>query len=147
MSDQAGSIVATVRTYQAPKEVEINPGIYDISIQALAMNGMETYTEIKNVTVNSGKTTPVEYSFKTGNLVVESLAAGKSFDSAVSIKDAVSGKNVADGRTYGREKDFLLNPGKYEVKLVPLGEYKNLQTQTITVDVVQNDTTIRKINF
>lgn len=108
---------------------------------------METYTEIKNVTVNSGKTTPVEYSFKTGNLVVESLAAGKSFDSAVSIKDAVSGKNVAGGRTYGREKDFLLNPGKYEVKLVPLGEYKNLQTQTITVDVVQNDTTIRKINF
>jgi Ca-activated chloride channel homolog len=147
VTDPEGKVAGSVRTYKAPKELEVNPGIYNISIQALVLKGIETYTEIENVTVLSGKIIPVSYNFKSGKIVVETLADGNSIDSAVNVFEVTSGKNVAGGRTYGREKEFLLNTGKYEVKVVPLGTYKYKQSQVITVEVVQGETTRKKITY
>jgi Ca-activated chloride channel family protein len=147
LMDQDGKVVASVRTYQAPKEMEVNPGIYNISMQALAMDGIETFTKIENIEIKSNETTPVSYNYKTGKAVIETFADGKSIDGAVNINEVTSGKNVSGGRTYGREKEFLLNPGKYQVKLSPLGNYKNRKPQTITIEVKQNETTSKKVNF
>jgi Ca-activated chloride channel homolog len=142
----SGNVVASVRTYQQPKDLEVIPGTYNISIQALAMEGIDTYTEIENVTINKG-TTPVSYNFKTGKMLLETLADDKSIDCVVMVSEVNSGKKVSAERTYGHEKEFLLNPGKYDVKVVPLSAYKGRESQTITVDVVQGETTNKKVLF
>ncbi len=143
---QNGNVVASARTYQQPIELEVNPGTYTISVRALEMNGTDNYTEIKNVTVNKG-TTPVSYNFETGKMVLETTAEDKSIDCVVMISEPNSGKNISAERTYGHEKEFLLTPGKYEVKIVPLGDYKDRKSQTIPVDIVQGKTTKEKVNF
>lgn len=145
VSDQSGNVIASVRTYKAPKELDINPGTYNISIQALVMEGLNTSTEIKNITVGSNKIMPVSFNFKTGKLLLETFVGDKSVDSIVTISEANSGKGVSAKRTYGREKEILLNPGKYLVKAVPLGDHKNRESKTITVDVTQNQNTTKKI--
>lgn len=141
-----GNIVASARTYQHPKELEVNPGTYNISIQALAMEGTDTYTEIKNVNISKG-TTPVSYNFKTGKIRLATLANDKSIDCLIMVSEVNSGKNISAERTYAQEKEFLLTPGKYEVKVVPLGPYKDKEIQTVAVDVVQGETTNRKVIF
>jgi len=141
-----GNIVASTRTYQQPKELEVYPGTYNITIQALAMDGVDTYTEIKNVTINK-RTTPVSYNFKTGKMALETKLDDKYIDCVVMVSDVNSKKNVLAERTYWREKEFTLNPGKYEVKIVPLGAYRDKEPQTITVDVLQGKTTNEKVIF
>jgi Ca-activated chloride channel family protein len=141
-----GNIIASARTYQQTKELEVNPGTYNISIQALAMDGIDTYKEIKNITVNKG-TIPVSYNFKTGKMSLSTMADDKSIDCVVMVTDVNSKKNVSAERTYAREKEFLLNPGKYDVKIVPLGAYRDKDPQTITVNVLQGETTNEKVIF
>ncbi|MCB0456513.1 MAG: VWA domain-containing protein [Flavobacteriaceae bacterium] len=145
--DQNGKVAASVRTYQAPKEVEVNPGIYKITIQALAMNGLQTYTEIDNVVIKSAGKTPVSYNYETGTAFIDAKADGKSIDSVVTIDDSASGKNVAGGRTYDRGKEFLLNPGMYKVKVVPLGAYKDRKAQTITLEIKKGEAADKTLNF
>lgn len=145
--DQDGKVVASVRTYQEPKEMEVNPGTYNISIQALAIEGVETFTEIKNIEIKANAITPVSYNFKTGKAVIEALADGKSIDSVVNINEISTGKNVSGARTYGREREFVLNPGKYRVKMSPLGDYKDRNPQTFTIEVKQRETISKKVNF
>ncbi len=111
------------------------------------MDGIEAYTEIENIEVKSNATTPVSYDFKTGKAVIETFADGKSIDSVVNFKELTSGKNVSGARTYGREKEFLLNPGKYQVKVAPLGEYKDRESQTITIEVKQGETIRKELNL
>ena len=141
-----GDIVASTRTYQHPIELEVYPGTYNISIQALAMDGEDTYTEIKNITVSKGKT-PVSYNFKTGKMLLETKIDDKSIDCVVMISDVNSKMNILAERTYWQEKEFTLNPGKYDIKIVPLGAYRDKKPQTITVDVLQGKTTNEKVIF
>jgi Ca-activated chloride channel family protein len=145
--DQDRKIAGSVRTYQAPKELEVNPGVYNISVEALALNGIETQVEIKNIAVVAGKTIPVSHNFKSGKIVVETLVSGKAIDCVVNVFEVSSGKNVAAGRTYGREKAFLLNPGKYEIKVLPLGVHNDKKQQVLTVDLVQGETLSETLNF
>lgn len=104
--DQNGDGAASVRTYSSPKEVEINPGVYKITIQALAMSGMDTYTEMEGITIESGKTTPITFDFQTGTAHIDARVGDKSIDSMVTLTEASSGKNVAGGRTYDRGREF-----------------------------------------
>jgi Ca-activated chloride channel family protein len=52
--DQNGKVVASERTYTTQKEVEVNPGTYKVTIQALAMEGLDTYTEMENIEIKGG---------------------------------------------------------------------------------------------
>lgn len=147
LKDQNGKVAASVRTYSAPKEAEVNPGTYTVTIQALAMEGLETYAEIENVKIEAGKTTPISYNFATGEAFVDATVDGNSIDSVVTIKEAKSGASVAGSRTYTRGAKFLLNPGTYDVKVVPLGAYKDRAAQTFTMEVKIGELTSKKLNF
>lgn len=145
--DQNGNVAASLRSYNAPKEVEVNPGTYKITIQALSMNGVDTYTEIENVTIESGGTTPVTFDFQTGTAYIDARVTDKSIDSLVTLTEASSGKNVAGGRTYDRGKEFLLNPGVYTVKVTPLGDYKDRNAQTFTLEVKKSAKIMKTVTF
>lgn len=145
--DPNGNVAATVRSYQTPKEVEVNPGTYTITIQALAMDGINTYTEIENVAIKPGDITPVTYDFQTGTAFIEALVEGKSIDSGVTITEVSSGKNVSGGRTYDRGKEFLLNPGTYLVKVVPLGNYKERNAQSFTIEIKKSEKIMKAVTF
>jgi len=146
--DANGKVAASLRTYDTPKEVEVNPGNYKVIIQALGeMKGMETYVEIDNVAVNASATQPITYNFSSGKAFIDAKADGNSIDSVVTIDDSTSGKNVAGGRTYNRGKEFLLNPGTYNVKVAPLGNYKDRKAQTTTIEVKNGETITKTITF
>ncbi|MDP2692091.1 MAG: VWA domain-containing protein [bacterium] len=146
--DENGKTAANLRTYDAPKEVEVNPSIYKVTIQALGeMKGLETYTEIENVKVDASGTKSISHNFTTGTAFIDAKADGSSIDSVVTIDEASSGKNVAGGRTYNRGKEFLLNPGNYKVKVAPLGNYKDRKTQTITVEIKEGEALTKTLNF
>lgn len=146
--DANGKTVASLRTYNEPKEVEVNPGVYKVSIQALGdMKGLQTYTEIENVTVEASGIRPVSHNFTTGTAFIDAKADGNSIDSVVTIDESPSGKNVAGGRTYSRGKEFLLNPGTYKVKVAPLGNYKDRKTQIVTVEVKKGEAITKTLNF
>ena len=146
--DSKGKTAASLRTYREPKEVEVNPGNYKITIQALGdMKGMETYTEIENVKVEASGVKPISYNFTTGTAFIDAKAEGNSIDSMVTIGEMGTGKNVAGGRTYDRGKEFLLNPGTYKVKVTPLGNYKDRKAQTITIEVKKGEAITKTLNF
>ncbi|MEX2568797.1 MAG: VWA domain-containing protein, partial [Cyclobacteriaceae bacterium] len=145
--DKNGNPAAAVRTYQASKEVEVNPGTYTITIQALAMDGIQTFKEIENVTIQAGGITPVAHDFQTGTAFIAAMVEGKLIDSAVTISEVYSGKNIAGGRTYDRGKKFLLNPGTYSVKVTPLGAYKDRIAQTFTLEVNKLEKIMKTITF
>jgi len=145
--DQNGDLTASLRTYSSPKTVEVNPGTYDITVQALAMNGMHTYTEIENVTVASGGTNPITFDFQTGTAQIDVRVGEKSIDSMVTLTEVSTGINVAGGRTYERGREFLLNPGTYRVKVTPLGVYKDRSSQTFTLEVKKSAMIMKTVNF
>lgn len=145
--DQNGQVVASVRTYESTKEMEVNPGLYKITVQALAMNGLDTYAELENIAIDAGSTTPVSYDFQTGTAFIDARVGDKSIDSIVTITEASSGKNVAGGRTYDRGREFLLNPGTYRVKVAPIGAYKDRQPQTLTLEVKQSEKLVETLTF
>jgi len=143
-----GEVAASQRTYNSLKEVEVDPGTYKISIQALGnMKGLETYTEIDNLSINAGETTAVSYNFISGSAFIDATVDGNSIDTVVNINEINTGKNVANGRTYNRGKEFLLNPGTYNVKVVPLGDHKNLKSQLFTIEVKKGEKTNKTLNF
>lgn len=143
-----GKVAATTRMYLEPKEIEVNPGIYKITIQALAsMKGLETYIEIENVKVEAGGLQPISHNFSSGTVFINAKVDGSSIDSLVTIKDFSSGKSVAGGRTYDRGKEFLLNPGAYKVSVAPLGNYKDKKAQTFTLEIQKNDKITKTLNF
>ena len=146
--DENGKVAATARTYNTSKEIEVNPGTYKLTIQALGeMKGLETYTEKENVRVVAGSTTSISHDFEIGTAFIDARAEGNSIDSVVTIDEITTGKNVAGGRTYSRGKSFLLNPGKYSVKIAPLGDYKDRKAQTVNIEVKQGESLTKTVNF
>ena len=146
--DHNGKVAASLRSYNEPKEVEINPGTYNVSIQALGnMKGMETNTVIENIKVNAGKTSLIFFNFETGTAFIDAKAGGDAIDSVVVIDEEVSGKNIAGGRTYDRGKEFLLNPGTYKVEVRPLGAFKDRKAQTFNIEVKIGENTTKTANF
>ena len=145
--DQNGKVEASERTYTTPKEVEVNPGIYKATIQALAMEGMDTYTEIENIKISSTGITPISHDFKTGNFEIYTKAENENIDTVVTIKEVNSGKSVAVSRTYHRGTKFLLNPGTYQVNVQPLGDHKKKNPQTFTIEVKPGEVTTNELKF
>lgn len=145
--DQNGKVAASERTYNSVKEVEVNPGIYKVSIQALKMEGIDTYIELDSIPVQAGGLTPVTYDFKTGNFEIFTKSGDENIDAIVTIKEVKSKKSVAGARTYTKGAKFLLNPATYEVKVQPLGDYKEKKPQTITIEVKQGELITKELKF
>lgn len=145
--DKNGKVAATTRTYGRPKALEVNPGTYKVTFQALVMKGTETYHEIENVTVEAGKTIPISHDFKTGTVTIYATVGGDQIDTIVNFTEISSGKRVDSSRTYDRGAEFLLNPGTYTVKVQPLGVHKDKKAQTITIEVKKDETIQKTLKF
>ncbi len=140
--------VARGRTYGKSDLYEVNPGLYDVEVKALVMKGMEIAYLFENVEVKGNDTIDLEHNFKTGIAMIGANSTTGLVDAVVNIYEVESKKNVANGRTYTSEnnnpKQFLLNPGTYEVKVTALGEHKGKQ-DTFTI-IVKEGETVEKIS-
>ena len=146
-----GKVVASTRTYGRSKTMEVPAGKYTVTFQALAMKGLETYTEIENVEIKSNAVTPISHNFETGIAMIGvQTASGELIDATVNFHDIKSNKNVAAARTYTSDsnnpKKFLLNPGTYTVKIVTLGAHKGHST-SFTIEIEKGETHNKTISF
>ena len=144
-------LIAGGRTYGRLLELEVNPGKYYIEIQALRINGLETKHVFNNVEVHPNKTELIDYAFKSGIAKIGvKTAAGELVDATVSISEAQSGKSIGGGRTYtsasSNPKEFLINPGVYNVKIVSLGKHKG-NSETFEIRIEPNKTFEKIISF
>lgn len=118
---KVGKPVSNTRTYGDTKEMEVNPGMYDIEILALNMSGFETMYEFKDVEIKVGEQKKITHDFKTGIAKIGIQENGKLVDVVVGIFDLGKKESVAGGRSYTYEssnpRTYVLNPGTYSVKL------------------------------
>jgi Ca-activated chloride channel family protein len=145
--DTDGKVVASTRTYERTKEIEVNPGEYTLSFQALVIKGLETYTETEPFTIEAGAVTVVNHNFETGILQVYPKLGGEIIDCVVKVTEVKTKKNVVGSRSYTKGNEFIINPGTYSIKVTPLGAHKDKASQTITVEVKQGETVSKTLNF
>lgn len=145
-----GKNVASGRTYGRAKVFDLNPGVYDLRVEALAMEGMETVFQMGNVTVKANETQSVQHNFTTGIAMIGAKSAKGLVDATVRIIDTKSRKEVAAGRTYtsgsSNPKKFILNPGDYEVKIAGLRDYGG-KKETIKMKIKEGETFEQVVNF
>jgi Ca-activated chloride channel family protein len=145
------NVVAQTRTYGRAQIMEVPAGIYKVTYQALAMKGMETFYEVEQVEVQANAVTESSHDFETGIAMIGvKTASGELVDATVNFIEINSGKNVAGSRTYTSEnnnpREFLLNPGNYEVKIITLGVHKG-HKETFSLTVKKGETVEKTIEF
>jgi Ca-activated chloride channel family protein len=149
-SKASGQTVASGRTYGKPDEYELNPGIYDISVQALVLEGLDKTARIENITVEPNEISKVEHVFKSGIAMIGAKSGSTLVDCVLKIVEKNSKQQVAGRRTYTSEssnpRKFILNPGTYEVSLTALGEHAG-KAETITIQVIQGETVEKIVSF
>ncbi|GJM34213.1 MAG: hypothetical protein DHS20C18_32140 [Saprospiraceae bacterium] len=142
--------VAGGRTYGKVDEYEVNPGVYDVEVAALIIEGVATSHKYENVEVKANGNTEVKHNFKSGIAMIGAKSASGLVDAVVKVIEVNTKKNVASGRTYTREtnnpKKFTLNPGTYEVTLVALGDHKG-KKETYTLVVKAGETMEKMTTF
>ncbi len=135
--------VAASRTYGRTDDQEVSPGVYDLEIMALKLEGTAISTRIENVAITGGQVVGIEHDFKSGIAMVGMKKGSDLVDAIVKITDTQSKTNVASGRTYtspnNNPKKFLLNPGTYQVSVTGLGVHKGLK-DSFTMTVKANET-------
>ncbi|MEN0051289.1 MAG: VWA domain-containing protein, partial [Bacteroidota bacterium] len=62
--------IATTRTYAKSRALEVNPGNYDVQINAMKVDGTAKIFIIKDVEVKANATQRVEHNFQTGTIKV-----------------------------------------------------------------------------
>ncbi|AOW19913.1 vWA domain-containing protein [Urechidicola croceus] len=150
--NQEGKVVGGSRTYGRPKLIEVNPGVYNVEISALVMKGLQTTFIFENVTVKSGETVDISHNFKTGKAIIGIKSDDDVLlDALISILDKSYGKNITGGRSYtspsSNPKEFILNPGIYEVNIKPVLKKYNGRFKTFTIEVKQGETTEKMVRF
>jgi Ca-activated chloride channel family protein len=145
--DKEGNLAASSRTYNRERDIELSPGTYKVSFLALNLKGLDVALETEFIQVNAGGVTPVTKNFESGILKIRPSMGGEIIDCIVSVNEALSGTNVANGRSYTKGNEFIINPGKYSVEVTPLGQYKDRPSQTIDVEVKKGDTVTKTVNF
>ncbi len=138
------------RTYGKSDEYDLNPGTYDVEVKALRIKGEAIEYLIKGVNIEANKTQEASHDFKSGVARIGASSAQGLVDAVVKIANTATGKNAASGRTYttanSNPKDYLLNPGTYEVTLSGLGDHKG-KKQSFTMVIEAGQTSEKIINF
>jgi Ca-activated chloride channel family protein len=145
--DADGKVAASARTYGRSKELEVNPGDYTLSFQALVIKGLDTYSETESFTVEAGAVTEVSHTFETGTLQVYPKIGDEIIDCVVKVIEIESKKQVVGSRSYTKGNEFLINPGSYEIKVSPLGKNKDKASQTVNVVIKKGETVSKTLNF
>jgi Ca-activated chloride channel family protein len=127
------------RTYGRTKELELDPGEYDIVLEALKISGVTTKHTLEKLVVKPNQTTPVRHNFESGIARIGvQTESGQLIDATVNFTEVNSGTNVVGGRTYTSEsnnpREFILSPGTYTVKIVTLGAHAgNKDSFSVTI--------------
>ena len=131
------------RTYGRPNDQEVNPGIYDIEITAMVIEGTEISTRKEHVSIQGGQVVEIEHDFQSGIAMIGMRKGSELVDALVKVMEITSKKNVANARTYtsasSNPKKFILNPGTYQVSATGLGVHKGLN-DSFTLIVKANET-------
>lgn len=145
-----GSSAAGGRTYGRAKVFEVNPGRYDVEVQAMKIEGAAIIHRMENVEVRANETEALEHNFKSGIARIGAKSGGSLVDAVVKIAETGSNKNVAGGRTYTSESSnpraFTLTPGTYEVTLTALKEHQGKE-ETFILEVKEGETVEKVVEF
>ncbi|MGK2861060.1 MAG: vWA domain-containing protein, partial [Chitinophagaceae bacterium] len=144
-------VISNVRTYGRPRQMEVPAGNYKVTYQALIIEGIDIYVEVKDVEIKANITNSISHDFKSGIAMIGvKTASGELVDATVNFQEASTGKNVAGSRTYASEssnpKKFVLNPGTYEVKIMTLGAYKG-KNESFTMTIEEGKTVEKIVSF
>jgi len=143
-------VVAQTRTYGRTQAMEVNPGVYDVTFQALTMKGLETFYTLENVEVKAGENSLIKHNFKTGIVMIGVKSGNELVDAAVNFTEVNTKTWITGKRTYTSEannpKKFLLNPGTYTVKIQTLGKHKG-KTETFIITVKAGETVEKIISY
>ncbi|MEM8524114.1 MAG: VWA domain-containing protein [Bacteroidota bacterium] len=124
--------VATSRTYTKARAIEINPGTYDLLINAMKVDGETKKIAIKNVEIKANETQRIEHNFSTGIIKISVRSGDNLVDATIRIFDTTTGKSVVTSRTYKSEetnpRTFILTEGNYRAEIKALGDYKGKQS-------------------
>jgi len=135
-----GKNVIGGRTYGKEKELQIDAGTYNVEIIGRTLHGSDATHIVKNVVVGNGEITEVTHDFKSGTAVIGGTFNNEPFDVGINMKDS-KGNTAYAGRTYKKNKEILLIPGKYTVTLVEHGVYNNsAKSAEFTIEVKQGET-------
>lgn len=138
------------RTYESTKFYEVDPGIYDVVIQAMVIEGLENKTRLENIEIKPGAEQEVKFVFKTGTAIIGANSPGGLVDALIKIKEVKSKELVANRRTYTGEssnpRKFILTPGSYEVSVDGLGTHGG-KSQTVTIEVKAGESVERILIF
>ena len=139
------------RTYGKALELEVNPGKYDINILILRVKGTAVKHTITDVLVKPNETTSISHKFQSGiALVGVKTTDGALIDATVNFYEESTGKNVAGSRTYtssgNNPREFILNPGIYNVKVQTLGAHAG-HKETFKLEVVAGETVQKTLTY
>jgi len=96
-----GKLAASTITYGALETIEALAGIYQISVQAIVMKGIETYAEMDSIEVKSNSATPISHYFESGVAKISiQTADGELIETTVISTRANQISHVTEGRTY-----------------------------------------------
>ena len=146
-----GKRAAQTRTYSRTQSMEVDPGTYKVSFEALKLKGLANEKLIENVELIGGQTKSLTHNFDGGILSFGvKTNEGELIDASINIVDQSSGKPVASGRTYtspsNNPKKFNINPGTYTVKIATLGKHKG-NKGTYEIQISTGKTTEKIVTF
>ena len=134
-----GKNVARGRTYGKARTMEVSPGLYNVEMKVLGIKGSVIEHTVNNVEVMAGETSTISHNFESGIAKIGVQNADGLVDATVNIIDLNTNKNVARGRTYTRTtsnpKEFVLNPGNYEVIVKPVSGANKGETEKFNIEV------------
>ena len=138
------------RTYGKSDEYDLNPGTYDVEVKALRIKGEAIEYLIEGVNIEANKTQQANHDFKSGIARIGASSAQGLVDAVVKIVNTTTGKTSSSGRTYtspgSNPKEYILNPGSYEVTLTGLGDHKG-KKQSFTMVIEAGQTSEKITNF
>lgn len=118
---QDGSSVSGGRTYGQADDYELNPGVYDVEVIALALDGAETTHRFEDVSIVGGEVVEIEHEFKSGTLSIGVNGSEGLVDAMITIFDTATGSTITGGRSYtsasSNPKTFVITPGTYDIKM------------------------------
>ncbi len=121
-------VVAQTRTYGKSRDMQVPPGVYRATVQALVVKGTTTTAEVTDIEVLAGEVNEVVHPFASGVAMIGVSMGDELVDAVVNIADRSTGKRVTGSRTYttagSNPREFILTPGDYSVEFTTLGKHK-----------------------
>jgi Ca-activated chloride channel family protein len=118
-----GTWVAGGRTYTSPdtnpRVLRLPPDTYHLDITAVGFAGKNS-RRLENIVVTEGQMVEKTLDFSSGELTLTVTQNGTPIDATARIYLPGTRKEVAAGRTYGREKRFQLTAGTYDILVKPV---------------------------